>query len=84
MKYLLFLMLRMLRPFLRVTMALLAGFCLLMTLTLLILSSYRGWPEPWLWDAGVAFLISFLCLAIGWCYDALLLKLTPEGYVLIL
>lgn len=84
MKYLLFLILRMFRPFLRLMTAVLAGLCLLMTLTLLVLSSYRGWPEPWLWDAGVAFLISFLCSTITWCYDLLLLKLTPEGFLLIL
>jgi hypothetical protein len=81
---LLFLLLRMFRPLLRLVMVFAVGLCLLMTMTLLVVGFYRGWAEPFLRDAGVAFLAAFVCSALTWYYDVLLMKLTPEGYQLVL
>jgi hypothetical protein len=80
----LFFLLRMLRPFVRIALALVAGFCILMTIAVLVLAWYRGWPESVLWEAGGFFLMAVICSALSWCYDVILLKLTPEGYQLVL
>ena len=80
----LFFTLRMLRPFLRIVMALVGGLCVLVAITLLILAWFRGWSGSFLWGAGEFFLGAVVSSALSWYYDVLLLKLTPEGYQLVL
>ena len=68
----------------RIALALVAGFCVLMTIAVVVLACYRGWAESLLWQAGGFLLIAVVCSALSWYYDAILLKLTPEGYQLAL
>ena len=80
----LFFTLRMLRPFLRIVMAIVSGLCVLVALTLVILGWLHGWSGSFLWGAGGFFLGAVVSSALTWYYDVLLLKLTPEGYQLTL
>jgi hypothetical protein len=80
----LFFVLRTLRPFVRIALALVAGFCVLMTIAVVVLAWYRGWAESVLWQAGGFFLVAVICCALSWYYDVILLMLTPEGYQLAL
>lgn len=59
------------------------GFCLLLTITILILAWYRGWPDSFLWDAAGIFVTAVVCSGLSWYYDVILLKLTPDGYQLL-
>jgi hypothetical protein len=81
---LLFFTLRMLRPFLRIVMAIVSGLSLLVAITLVILGCFHGWSGSFVWGAGGFFLGAVVCSALTWYYDVLLLKLTPEGYQLML
>ena len=80
----LFFTLRMLRPFLRIVMAIVSGLCILVSITLVILGWLHGWSGSFLWGAGGFFLGAVFSSALTWYYDVLLLKLTPEGYQLTL
>ena len=80
----LFFTLRMLRPFLRIVMAIVSGLCVLMAITLVILGWLHGWSGSFLWGAGGFFLGAVVSSALTWYYDVLLLKLKPEGYQLTL
>ena len=80
----LFFTLRMLRPFLRIVMAIVSGLCVLVTITLVILGWLHGWSGSFLWGAGGFLLGAVVCSALTWYYDVLVLKLTPEGYQLTL
>ena len=80
----LFFTLRMLRPFLRIVMAIVSGLCVLVATTLVILSWLHGWSGSFLWGAGGFLLGAVASSALTWYYDVLLLKLTPEGYQLTL
>jgi len=80
----LFFTLRMLRPFLRIVMAIVSGLCILVAITLVILGWLHGWSGSFLWGAGGFFLGAVVSSALTWYYDVLLLKLTPEGYQLTL
>ena len=81
---LLFFTLRMLRPFLRIVMAIVSGLCVLVAITLVILGWLHGWSGSFLWGAGGFLLGAVVSSALTWYYDVLLLKLTPEGYQLTL
>ncbi len=80
----LFFALRMLRPFLRIVMAIVSGLCVLVSITLVILGWLHGWSGSFLWGAGGFFFGAVVSSALTWYYDVLLLKLTPEGYQLTL
>jgi hypothetical protein len=80
----LFFTLRMLRPFLRIVMAIVSGLCILVAITLVILGWLHGWSGSFLWGAGGFLLGAVVSSALTWYYDVLLLKLTPEGYQLTL
>lgn len=80
----LFFALRMLRPFLRVVMAIASGLCILVSITLVILGWLHGWSGSFLWGAGGFLFGAVVSSALTWYYDVLLLKLTPEGYQLTL
>jgi len=80
----LFFTLRMLRPFLRIVMAIVSGLCVLVSITLVILGWLRGRSGSFLWGAGGFFVGAVVSSALTWYYDVLLLKLTPEGYQLTL
>jgi hypothetical protein len=80
----LFYTLRMLRPFLRIVMAIVSGLCVLVAITLMILGWLHGWSGSFLWGAGGFLLGAVVSSALTWYYDVLLLKLTPEGYQLTL
>jgi hypothetical protein len=80
----LFFTLRMLRPLLRIVMAIVSGLCVLVAITLVILGWLHGWSVSFLWGAGGFFLGAMASSALTWYYDVLLLKLTPEGYQLTL
>ena len=80
----LFFTLRMLRPFLRIVMAIVSGLCVLVSITLVILGWLHGWSGSFLWGAGGFFVGAVVSSALTWYYDVLLLKLTPEGYQLTL
>jgi hypothetical protein len=64
----------------RIALALVAGFCVLMTIAVVVLVWYRGWAEPVLWQAGGFFAIAVICSALSWYYDIFLLKLMPRPY----
>ena len=80
----LFFTLRMLRPFLRIVMVIVSGLCFLVAITLVILGWLHGWSGSFLWGAGGFCLGAVVSSALTWCYDLLLLKLTPEAYQLTL
>ncbi len=80
----LFFTLRLLRPFLRIVMAIVSGLCVLVAITLVILGWLHGWSGSFLWGAGGFFLSALVSSALTWYYDVLLLQLTPEGYQLTL
>jgi len=65
-------------------MAIVGGLCLLVAITLLILGWFHGWSGSFLGGAGEFFLGAVASSALSWYYDVLLLKLTPEGYQLVL
>jgi len=83
-KTVLFFILRMLRPVLRIVVAIVSGFCFLVAITLLILAWFHGWAGSFVLGAAGFFGGALICSALTWYYDVLLLKLTPEGYELTL
>jgi hypothetical protein len=64
----LFFTLRMLRPFLRIVMAIVSGMCLLMAITLMILSWFHGWSSSFLWGAAGFFLGAVISSGLTWYY----------------
>jgi hypothetical protein len=56
----------------------------MVAITLLTLAWFHGWSGSFLWGAGGFFLGAVTSSALSWYYDVPLLKLTPEGYQLVL
>jgi hypothetical protein len=83
-KRVLFFLLGTLRPVVRIIVGLASAFSLFASVLLLVISWYQNWRPDFLWESGGFFVLAMVCSALLWYYDVLLMKLTPEGFQVVL
>jgi hypothetical protein len=83
-KRVLFFLLGTLRPVVRIIVGLATAFSLFASVLSFVISWYQNWRTDFMWESGGFFVVAMVCSALLWYYDVVLIKLTPEGFQVVL